>query len=241
MNRKSQKGAVLVEAAIYFPLVLCAAVAMLYLGLFHMQESALGYIAEQAVLEAAREEAYPGYQTFNMNEGNNLDFAWGANAPSKSEVENYYKEQHRSLGDLYREAGEIFQNLFGSRGRTHFNYAEKYAVATAGITMISAGTIQDPVVNMENGFFSSTVRVSIEHQFQVPGVIRYLGITKQSYTLETVAIKRVINPAEFVRNVDLADDLVHYVLKKFGVEEHVNDLISKTQNIINKILNPGSA
>lgn len=234
----SQKGAVLVEAAIYFPIVLCVVVAMLYLGLFHMQESALGHIAESAVLEAAREEAYPGYSVFGMNSGNDTDFGWSGNAPSKSEVESYYRSQHGSLGDLYREVGQIFSSIFGDRGRTHFNYSAKYAAATAGITMLSAGTIQDPEVTMENGFFSSTVRVSIKHTFQVPGVLRYLGIAEERYTLETVAIKRVINPGEFVRNVDLADDLVHFVLKKFGVEDQVNDLIAKTQKIINTILNP---
>lgn len=238
MGMKSQRGTVLVESAIYFPLVLCTVIAMLYLGLFHMQESALGYIAEQAVLEAAREEAYPGYHTFQMNSGNALDFTWSGGSPSKSQVESYYKTQHESLGDLYREAVGAFQSLLGGRNRTHFDYSAKYAAATAGITMISAGMIQNPEVTIHNGFFSSTVKVSIRHTFQVPGVIRYLGITQESYTLETVALKRVINPGEFVRNVDLADDLVHLVLRKFGVESQVNDLIAKAQTVINKILNP---
>lgn len=110
----SQKGAVLVEAAIYFPLVLCVVVAMLYLGLFHMQESALGHIAESAVLEAAREEAYPGYSVFGMNSGNDTDFGWSGNAPSKSEVESYYRSQHGSLGDLYREVGQIFSSILAT-------------------------------------------------------------------------------------------------------------------------------
>lgn len=237
----TQRGVALVEAIIYFPMVLCTVIAMLYLGLFNMQESALGYIAQQAVMEAAREEAYPGYYVFNMNNGKNLDFEWGGDAPSKSEVENYYKTQHETIGDLYREAGYLMERiaeLLGGGGRTHFDYTAKYAAATAGITMISAGTIEAPEITMENGFFSSTVRVSIKHKFQVPGVIRYLGITQESYTLETVAIKRVVNPGEFVRNVDLADDMIHEVLKAFGVEDQVNDMLAKINKVLTAILDP---
>ena len=39
MNGKDpEKGAVMVEAAIYVPLVLCTVMALIYLALFNMQE-----------------------------------------------------------------------------------------------------------------------------------------------------------------------------------------------------------
>lgn len=242
---KSQKGSVLVEYAIYFPMILCTVVAMLYIGLFHMQESALGHIAEQAAVEAAREAAYPSYKVFHMNSGNDPDFEWGGNAPSKSDVESYYAAQHETIGDLYREVGQIaqfFKSLFGGAASAGFSEAEeKYAAVTAGIKMISAGTIGNPVINsvkMESDFLSCSIKVTIEHQFQAPGVFRYLGIAEENYTLKTVAVKRALNPAQFARNVDLADDMVHFVLRKFGVEDTLDDLLDKTRNVIDAILNP---
>ena len=73
--KDTERGAVLVEASIYFPLVICTVIAMIYLGLFQMQEAALSYVAERVALEASRGEAYLGYHVLGMNQGRNVDFA----------------------------------------------------------------------------------------------------------------------------------------------------------------------
>ena len=229
----------MVEASIYFPIVICVVITMIYMALFHMQESALGYVAERIVTEAAREEAYPGYSVLGMNEGRAVDFAWSGNTPAKSDVEAHYRERHRTLGRLYREFGQIAAH-FGSNENKASYYETKYAAATAAITIISAGSIEPPEVDLNMGFFSSKVTVKIRHTFAVPGVIRYLGIDAQNFTLTTTATKNIVNPSEFVRNTDLAWDATNYLFEKLGLEKQFDSFISKTSGIIEKILNPGA-
>ena len=69
MKRKtSEKGAIMVEAAIYVPLVLCTVMALIYLALFNMQEYMMMYEAQRVASVVAREEAYIGYDRFGMGE-----------------------------------------------------------------------------------------------------------------------------------------------------------------------------
>lgn len=235
MKPNSEHGAVMVEAAIYFPLVICTVMAMIYLGLFQMQESALSYVMERIALEAAREEAYPGYTVFGMNEGRSVDFSWSGTAPSKSTVESYYAARHETPGALYREVGQIAQ-LFTGSGQSESYYQNRYAHAAEAVTLIAAGTIGTPEVSIEKGLLSSTVTVTITHHIPVPGVIRYLGIEESAFQIESKTTKNIVNPGEFVRNVDLAVDLTEYLLEKLGLSESVGGFISKTKEIMEKIL-----
>ena len=63
---KSENGAIMVEATIYMPLVLCTVMALLYLALFNMQEYLLMYQAQRVAAVVSREEAYLGYEEFGI-------------------------------------------------------------------------------------------------------------------------------------------------------------------------------
>lgn len=230
-TEKQNRGAVMVEASIYFPLVICTVVAMLYLGLFQMEESALGYVAERIALEVSREEAYPGYMKFNMNEGRAVDFSWEGSMPTKDTVTSYYKAHHEDLGSLYREFSGV-ASIFGGSGAAESAYRTKYANTANTVKIIALGTVSEPDIKINKGFFSSTVTVSITHQFPVPGVIRYLGIDENQYAIKTTATKSIVNSGEFVRNVDLAVDAVEYLLEKLGLDDNVKTLVEKAKKVI---------
>ena len=70
MKNKNESGSIIVEASIYFPLVLCTVMALLYLALFNMQEYLLMFQVQKTAAVAAREEAYLGYEQFGMGGGN---------------------------------------------------------------------------------------------------------------------------------------------------------------------------
>ncbi len=233
MKRTEQqnRGAVMVEASIYFPLVICTVMTMLYLGLFQMEESALGYAAERIVLEVSREEAYPGYMEFNMNEGHAVDFSWAGEMPPQDTVTSYYKAHHKNIGSLYREFGGLAA-VFGGSGTAESAYRAKYANTANTVKIIAPGTVSEPDIQIKKGMFSSTVTVSITHQFPVPGVIRYLGIDETQYALKTTATKSIVNAGEFVRNVDLAVDATEYLLEKLGLGNDVKKLVEKAKKVI---------
>lgn len=231
MNPKLEQGTVLVEASIYFPLVICTVLAMIYLGLLRMQESALMYQVDRIAAEAAREEAYPGYEVFDMNVGRNLDFVWGGNMPPEDSVEDYFRAHHANIADLYREVFGMFRGTGGSEA----DYEAKYAHAAEAVTLISVGTIGAPDVEIHKGLLSSNVTVTITHHIPLPGVLRYLGI-EEDLIVETKRTKDILNPGEFVRNVDLAVDLTDYLLEKIDPGGNITGFLSKTQEILQNIL-----
>lgn len=231
MKRNSEHGAVMVEASIYFPLVFCTVVAMLYLGLINMQESAMMYQVDRIARDVARTEAYPGYDVFNMNQGRNLDFDWGGTTPSKDTVNSYFVSHHADISKLYREVFGIFKGSSSSEA----GYESKYRNAAQSVTMIGIGTIGTPDVEIEKNLFNSKVTVTITHHIPIPGVLRYLGL-EDDFNLECKSTKSIVNPGEFVRNVDLAVDLTEYLLEKLDPGGNIKGFLTKTENILKKIL-----
>lgn len=63
-NHNSETGAIMVEAAIYFPITIGIVMVVLYFGLFKLQESYFFFQVERTATELAREVAYPGYESF---------------------------------------------------------------------------------------------------------------------------------------------------------------------------------
>ena len=49
----------MVEAALYFPITIAVVMAVIYLGLFKMQESYFFFQVERAAAQLAKEIAYP--------------------------------------------------------------------------------------------------------------------------------------------------------------------------------------
>lgn len=221
----------MVEATIYFPLVICTVMAMIYYGLFIMQQNALMSQADRIAAVAAREEAFPGYRVFGMNKGQEVDFTWGGSTPSRSEVEDYFISHSEKFGELYREIFGMFQNT----GRSEEYYESAYAGAADAVTMISVGVIGAPEVRIRKSLLGSSVTVTIEHRIPLPGVLRFFGM-ESSLTIRTVRTKQIVNPSEFVRNTDLAVDLTEYLLEKLDPGGTISGYLQKTQELIQKIL-----
>ena len=68
----------------------------------------------------------------------------------------------------------------------------------------------------------------------MPGVARYLGLEEQM-VIRSASYCHAVNPSDFVRNTDLAVDLVEFAAEKLGVSNKLDVAIGKAKNIINKI------
>lgn len=230
-NRKNEKGAVMVEATIYMPLVLCTVMALLYLALFNMQEYMLMYQAQRAAAVVSREEAYLGYEKFGMGDDNEIDFDWGeGNVPSDREVTAYYEAYHNSMKALYRGIGRLF-----SGGGARMDYSARFSDAARESAVIVLGNISNPEIQVERGFLGTEVKVTIRHSLPVPGILKYLNY-EGGTTIRAAAYSYSVNPSEFVRNVDLAVDLVSYIMKKFGLGDNYSAFLEKTNKVLDMIL-----
>ena len=88
----------MVEAALYFPITIAVVMAVIYLGLFKMQESYFFFQVERTAAQLAKEIAYPGYEGFTDKEplsDGKVDFSW--EEPSDEQVQSYYEAYNGSL------------------------------------------------------------------------------------------------------------------------------------------------
>lgn len=227
---KNENGAVMVEATIYMPLVLCTVMALLYLALFNMQEYMLMNQAQKIAAAVSREEAYLGYEKFGMGSDNSVDFSWGeGNVPSAETVTSYYMAHHERLSDLYREISRVFS------GGARSDYSARFSNAVRASTLVALGSISSPEVQVDRGFLGTDIKVTIRHSLPIPGVLRYLNY-EGGTTIRVSAYSYSVNPSEFVRNVDLAVDLMAYIMEKLGLSKSYHEFLSETNKVLSVIL-----
>lgn len=232
---QKENGVIIVEASIYLPLVFCIVMLLLYLALFNMQEYMMMYQAQRVANVAAREEAYLGYDTFNMGSDNEIDFSWGeGNIPSEDTVSSYYQEYSKKVSNIYREIGTVLA-LADVTEADGGSYTERFADDVVQSTLIALGTVSAPEVEIDTGFWGTDVTVTITHSVPIPGVIQYLGYDSNA-TARVVAYSYSVNPGEFVRNVDLATDLTSYIMEKCGLSQSYEEFLNKTDEVLSFIL-----
>lgn len=225
----------MVEATIYMPLVLCTVMALLYLALFNMQEYMMMYQAQRVAFVAAREEAYLGYDTFGMGSDNEIDFDWGEGGrPSTDQLASYYEAYTTRTTSMYRELGKAL-SIAGVNDVNSGSYTSRFADSVSQSTLIALGTVSAPEVEIAPGFWGTDVEVTITHSLPIPGALAYLGYDGDT-TIRTAAYSYSVNPSEFVRNVDLASDLISYIMEKCGLSESYNEFLSKTDEVLSLIL-----
>ena len=78
MKKNRESGAIAVEASLYFPITIGIVMALIYLGLFKIQESYFFFQVERVASMVAKEAAYPGYEEFQKDgllESSAIDFS----------------------------------------------------------------------------------------------------------------------------------------------------------------------
>lgn len=221
MNCQQERGAIMVEAALYFPITIAVVMAVIYLGLFKMQESFFFFQVERATSQIAREIANPGYANFREEplDDTGVDFSW-ENGPSDSQVQSYYDAYSGSLTKIYRLG---LDNQIRERLK---KYQEALCRTSA---LFSLGTME-AYVKVDHGFLSQSVQAEIRYVIPTPGILRYLGV-KDRVTLYAGAYQPVMNTTDFVRNVDLAYDLGKFLLQKLGMGDKADAFIEKFNKV----------
>ena len=92
----------------------------------------------------------------------------------------------------------------------------------------------EPKVEVDKSLFGTSIVASVEYSVPMPGVARYLGLEDQ-LTIRSASYCHAVNPSDFIRNTDLAVDLVEFAAKKLGVSENIAAAIGKAKEIINMI------
>ena len=216
-KQPNENGSIMVEAAIIFPMVLLAVMAMLYFGLFKLQETAMLYQVQRVASEGSLMASSPGYASMagngTMLDGKNID--WDA-FPEEDEITGYYKAYHSGFRVLYRE---IFgYTWIGSEDVESFG--EKVLNT---VSVLAAGRLFQTRVEIQPDFWGTSVVAEVKYEVRTPGVLRFFNIP-DTISIKQGAYRRAANPAGFMRNTDLAADALIFVSKKLGLEEQLGKI-----------------
>ena len=222
---KDESGVILVEAAIYLPIVIFTVLAMIYLGMVKYQESILTFQVQKIAVMGGREAAYQGYEAFDTGgslQSSSVDFKSGTQY--SSQVETYYDLHSEHLYNEWKfdygeEAGSLEQELTQMLEQSSF----------------LTGIRSTAQVHINNYVIGKSITVEATYGLESPKLLSYVGVPAD-ITLKSTVTQNASNPAELVRNIDLAMDLIDFLLERFGVKDRVDVFLKKVEDIKNKIL-----
>ena len=204
----------MVEAVIVFPIVLLTVFTLIYLGLFKLQEMAMLYQVQRVAHQGAHVLANPGYQELGDYDQKPIDFL-----SDPADVNNYYKAAHRDLLVLYRELAGY--GAWTSEGELQ-NFMDTVAESTL---ILAGGSYADNTVTVDRGLFATQIKAEVTFSFPTPGVMRYFGYP-DSLAYKQSATAVAMDPASFVRTVDLAGDAITMMSKKLGVYGRLEEIMN---------------
>jgi len=222
---KEESGVIMVEASIYFPIVIFTVFAMIYFGMVKYQESILTFQVEKLAMMGGRQVAYQGYEVFAGEDdlmSSSVDFKSGNDFSSG--IQEYYSRHSEHLYNEWRfdysaEAGSLESELSQMLSRRSF--------------LTGVETTVD--VSISNYVIGKSLTVKASYGLRSPKLLDYVGVP-MDLTLKSNATQSASNPTELVRNIDLATDLIDFLLKRFGVKDRVDSFLKKVEDIKDKIL-----
>lgn len=222
---KDESGVIIIEASIYFPIVIFTVFAMIYFGMVKYQESILTFQVQKLAIMGAKEIAYQGYEVFTKDgsfRSSAVDFP--DSTDFSAEIKNYYNRHSKYLYNEWK-----FQ-YDGDRSRLEKELSEMLSARS-----FLTGVTSRCTVDINNYVIGRNITVKASYGLQSPKFLSIVGVPLD-LTLKTKVTQSASNPVELVRNIDLATDLIDFLLERFGVKDRVDSFLKKAEDIKNKIL-----
>lgn len=164
------------------------------------------YQVQRVAHQGAHVLANPGYQELGEYKEKAIDFS-----SDPADVNRYYQAAHRDLLVLYRELAGYgaWTNRYELQG-----FMDTVAESTR---LLAGGAYADNTVYIDRGLFSTRIMAEVTFRFPTPGVMRYFGYP-DSLAYKQSASAVALDPATFVRMVDLAGDAITIVSEKLGIQ-----------------------
>lgn len=217
---KEEKGAIMVEAAFIFPMVLLTVMALIYLGLYKLQEGAILYQVQKVARQSDYVVASPGYQELGRLDAKSFDFVQD---PSAAQVTAYYGAYHSKLTHLYRE-------IFGCTWTNKSKMSQYAGNVMKSLYIFMGFDRMNSKVEIKRNFLSNSIKVTTSMEYPVPGVLRYFGWEGNVVILQSASAVSM-NPADFIRDVDMAWDGIKALARMMNVD--LDSYVGKFKEIVN--------
>ena len=226
----SESGVMVVEASIYFPIVLAIVFAFIYVSLWKIEDCAIYFAAQKVANSAANAIAHEDYEELYGDLGSDVvsidtstDFDWGG---SDIVPEQYVKNYYSNAGNK-----QLYKRVQINKA-DYKKSMQKLIEATKFVPFKLAP--DDVKVEVKHGLLRSVVTVDATIGFQTPGIMRYIGFDDE-FKFQSKGYQFVMEPAEFVRNTDLAFDLVDYLFKRLGISDKIDAFTDKWNKIADRL------
>lgn len=219
MRDENNRGALMVEAALIYPLFMLTIVAMLVLGLLKLEQSLVQFGTTKIAAQAAREAAYPGYEKYlaPASEGIDIDVM---SFPGTSGVDCFYGER------------ELYAGFFRSKDEVGNNFEEKLNKLLLKYTMVSGLTVDSDIEI--TGIITPTIKANVKYGIRLPdGLGKVLSMVgaPESFNIQESSYAFSSNATEFVRDIDLGADLIDFLLERFNLKERVDVYVNKLKTL----------
>ena len=204
--RSDESGLVIVEATIVFPVMFLVIFLMLFTGNAYLQKCRVDSYVNQLAIDGAAYCADPM-----------LEEVVDGSIPSVANSNVYPYRYFDPNGAL-----DIKDTL-------EIEISKKINNMSTGLFSGMKPANQIITVEYNNGFIYSTFSVTVDYKIVMP--IRLLGSNENiSMSLSSHANMPVSDTAEFIRNVDMAEDY----MEKYGIKEKLEEAKKKLDDAIQK-------
>lgn len=224
---KNNKGAMMVEASIYFPIVIGIVMAVIYVSLWKIEDCAAYFAAQKVADSAAKALAHQNYELLYGDIGQDklsidteIDFKWEEDVVPRAYVENYYsadKNLYKRVKISDSDYEKSLRNLLEQTKFVPFKLGK-----------------DDVNVEVKAGLLRTLVTVDVTVGFDTPGIMKYIGFSDE-LKFHSKAYQFATEPVDFVRNSDLAFDLVDYLFDRLGITSQIEAFTGKFDKIKEKL------
>lgn len=224
---RNSSGAIIVEATIYFPIVLFVVMALIYLALFKLQESVVAYAVQRTAAEGAIVVSNPGYERLGDYSSIHVDLS---ELPDAQDVANYYENFHSRATVLYREFGGPDSWLGDSEEKVRAILLE----SVQETSILPGMQATDVDVTVRRSLLGTTVTATVTYTSLPVKLLEYFGLDSTLTLTESATAKSFYAP-DLIRHIDLGCDAVEALANYFGFGDTISNFTSNFSKIRDKI------
>lgn len=219
IDLKSEKGEAVIEATLVYPIVFFVTGFIILFGLYQMQ-GVLEYSCAQYIANyTTKLITEPGYENYGEIDNNDIDF---------KSVNIFSDERDKFSAGIYRRI-----NYSGVSKDNMKNRLENMVNSSKLLKIDNT----DCSVKFKRTILNTTIIVTVKDSIEMPGFLRYIGLDNK-WERSVTATAVVTDPAEFIRNFDMAQDAITYVLDKLGLGDKIEPLLEKVTGFYDKYIKP---
>ena len=214
---KNEKGEAVIEATLVYPIVFFIVGFIILFGLYEMQGVVEYSCAQYIASYTTKLITEPGYENYGEINDNDIDF---------KSVNKFSNDGKKFSANMYRRINnnKISKDKMKEKLENMVNSSKLLKIDNTECT-----------VNFKRSLLNTTIVVTVKDNIKMPNFLKYIGLGN-NWSRSVTATSVVTDPAEFIRNLDMAQDVINYILDKLGLSGRIETLINNVSDFYNKYI-----